>query len=177
MDAFIWTVIGSVAGVVGAAAAVLAVIPRVRGRRTINSGDPLPGIPLPGERKNRLSRGESLPAGQSLYSSDGHTRFTLQDDANMVVIVDELGDICDTGTANLGVPKCLKLEDDGWLVLYDIDGNELWKKGPRGFRLNVQDNSHVVLYPASGNAIWATDVFIKAGMLVRWIPPEERARF
>jgi hypothetical protein len=95
----------------------------------------------------------------------------------MVVIVDELGDICDTGTANLGVPKCLKLEDDGWLVLYDIDGNELWKKGPRGFRLNVQDNSHVVLYPASGNAIWATDVFIKAGMLVRWIPPEERARF
>jgi hypothetical protein len=95
----------------------------------------------------------------------------------MVVFVDGLGDICDTGTTNLGNPKCLKLEDDGWLVLYDVDGNELWKKGPRGLHLNVQDNSHVVLYPASGDAIWATDMFIKADMLVRWIPPEERVRW
>jgi len=64
--------------------------------------------------------------------------------------VDGLGNICDTGTANLGEPKCLKLKDDGWLVLYDVDGKELWKKGPRGAHLDVQDNSHVVLYPASG---------------------------
>jgi hypothetical protein len=95
----------------------------------------------------------------------------------MVVFVDGLGDICDAGTANLGAPNCLKLEDDGWLVLYDVDGNELWKKGPRGVRLNVQDNSHVVLYPVTGDAIWATETFIKAGRLVHWIPPEERVRF
>jgi len=126
------------------------------------------------ERRSRLSRGESLPVGHSLYSPDGRTRFTLQEDGNAVVFVDGLGDICDTGTANHGIPKCLKLEDDGWLIIYGADGKELWKKGPNGYRLNVQDNSHVVLYPSKGDAIWATDAFIKAGRLVQWIPPESR---
>jgi len=177
MDAFAWSVIGSVAGVVAAVAAVVALIPHRHGRKTISNEDAQPGIPLPGERKNRLSRGESLLVGQSLYSLDGRTRFTLQDDGNMVVFVDGLGDISDTGTANLGEPNCLKLEGDGWLILYDVDGKELWKKGPRGFHLNVQDNSHVVLYPVNGDAIWATDMFIKAGVLVHWISPEERLRW
>jgi hypothetical protein len=64
----------------------------------------------------------------------------------------------------------------GWLILHDVDGKELWKRGPGGVRLDVQDNPHVVLYPARGDAIWATDVFVKAGMLVRWLPPSERTR-
>ena len=94
----------------------------------------------------------------------------------MVVTVDGV-DICDTGTANTGKPTCLKLEEDGWLVLYDVDDNELWKKGPRADHLDVQNNSHVVLYPTTGGAIWATDLFFKARMLMRWIPPEDRVRW
>lgn len=80
----------------------------------------------------------------------------------MVVFVDGV-DICDTCTANFGKPKCLKLENDGWLILYGVNDKVFWKKGPRGFRLNVQDNSHVVLYPEIGDAIWATERFFKAG--------------
>jgi hypothetical protein len=133
-------------------------------------------VPPSRDRKSRLLPGVSLLVGESLYSPDGRTRFILQHDANMVVYLQGLGDICDTGTANHGDPQCLKLEEDGWLTLYDVDGGDLWKKGPEGVRLEVQDNSHVVLYPAKGNPepVWATDVFVKAGMLVRWLSPRDR---
>jgi hypothetical protein len=90
--------------------------------------------------------------------------------------VDGVGDICDTGTANLGIPEFLTLDGSGRLVLYDVDGNELWAQGRHGARLEVQDNSHVVLYPSAGNgeAIWATELFYKAGHLVQWIPLHQR---
>jgi uncharacterized protein YutE (UPF0331/DUF86 family) len=128
------------------------------------------------KRKNRLLPGESLLVGQSLYSLDGRTRFALNQDGNMVVYRQGLEDISDTGTGNLGEPKCLTLEEDGWLILYDVDGNELWKQGPGGVRLEVQDNSHVVLYPAKGDAIWATEFFVKAAMLMRWRSPQGERR-
>jgi hypothetical protein len=185
VDEFTVTVIGAVATVIAAVAAIVFGLIPLRRRRKITDAarqsvhpgrgtDVLP----PAERKSYLSQGESLLAGQSLYSPDGHTRFTLQDNANMVVFVDGRGDICDTGTTNLGKPKCLTLQDDGWLVLYDTDDKQLWKKGPRGDHLAVQDNSHVVLYPAVGpEPVWATRSFFKAGRLVDWVPLEERVRF
>jgi hypothetical protein len=130
-------------------------------------------------RKNRLAPGDSLLVGESLYSPDGRTRFTLQHDANMVVYREGLEDICDTETANRGDPDRLTLEENGRLVLYDVNGSKLWEKGPGGVRLEVQDNSHVVLYPAAGNTepVWATGVFVKAGMLVRWLSLSERTQF
>lgn len=177
MDAFGWEVVGSVAGVVAAIAAIIAVLPR-RHRREVISTDPQPAVLPPAARRSYLSRGGSLLPGQSLYSPDGRTRFTLQDDANMVVFVDGVGDICDTATTNIGKPKCLTLQEDGWLILYGVDGNELWKQGPRGDHLNVQDNSHVVLYPAVGaEPVWATGSFFKRGQLVDWIPLRARVRF
>lgn len=96
----------------------------------------------------------------------------------MVVYRQGLEDICDTGTGNLGEAVRLTLEEEGFLTLYDINDGELWKKGPGGVRLEVQDNSHVVLYRALGDLepVWATELFMKAGMLVRWLPPEERTQ-
>jgi hypothetical protein len=61
---------------------------------------PPPFAPPPGQRRTYLSRGQGMLPGESLYSPDGRTRFTLQPDANMVVTVEGVGDICDTGTAN-----------------------------------------------------------------------------
>ena len=135
-------------------------------------------IPPSMQRKSRLERGDSLAVGQSLYSPDGRTRFTLGHDANMVVYRQGLEDICDTETANLGEPERLTLGEDGWLILYDVNRKKLWEKGPGGVRLEVQDNSHVVLYSAPGNPepIWATTLFVKAGMLVRWLSPQERTQ-
>jgi hypothetical protein len=181
VDAFGWEVIGSLTGAATLLVTIVfGVLPYIRKRKPVTTPPaPQPAIPPPGQRRSYLSRGQGLLVGESLYSPDGRTKFTLLGTGNMVVDVDGVGDIADTGTTNLGVPKCLKLEDNGWLVLSDIDGKELWKKGPRGVRLSVQDNSHVVLSPpvGYGDAIWATDVFFKFGGLVRWIPPEDRVRF
>ena len=119
------------------------------------------------KRRSRLLPGESLQVGQSLYSPDGHTRFTLQPDANMVIKVEGYGVFDDTGTVGAGNPKCLALGEDGWLVLYDDAGRQLWARGPAAARLEVQDNAHVVLYPVSGKAIWATDWLLMRGKPVQ----------
>jgi hypothetical protein len=169
---FGWEVVGSLAGVASVVLTIVfGVAPWIQRRRAVR--DAVPALALAPNRKSYLSRGESLHVGESLHSPDARTKFTLLDNANMVVSVAGLGDICDTGTTNRDVPGYLKLEDSGWLILYDNSDEPLWRQGPRGYRLEVQDNSHVVLYPpvADGDAIWATDLFFKAGQLVRWIPP------
>jgi hypothetical protein len=121
--------------------------------------------------RHGLRPGDSLLPGQSLYSPDGLTRFTLHPDGNMIVYVEGRKDICDTGTGNLGQPRRLTLDRDGWLVLQDVNNRELRRRGPGGDRLEVQDNSHVVLYPPTGTpgAIWGTDQLVKGGMLVLYI--------
>jgi hypothetical protein len=180
VDAFGWEVIGSVAAVASVISAIVfGIIPLAQRRNEINAVEPRNALPPKESRQSYLSPRKCLLAGESLYSPDGRTKFTLMHDANMVVEVDGIGDICDTGTTNLGLPEKLRLEENGWLVLYGTDGSRLWKKGPGGVRLQVQDNSHVVLSPPPGygDAVWATDTFFKAGRLVHWIPPEQRVRW
>lgn len=131
---------------------------------------PLPGgftgattfrVPPVRERKSTLFPGDRLLPGGALYSPDGRTRFRLQSDCQMVVDVQGFGILCDTGTGNMGEASSLTLQEDGRLVLYDIDGHEVWHQGPRGVRLEVQDDTNVVLYPPKGPAIWATNMVVK----------------
>ena len=130
-------------------------------------------------QKHGLRQGESLPAGQSLYSPDGLTRFTLNPDGNMVVYVEGRKDIWNTGTGNMGEPKCLTLDGDGRLILYDVNDQRLWERGPGGVRLEVQNDSHVVLYPPMGTiaAIWCTDLYLTAGLLALDISPGADSRW
>jgi hypothetical protein len=81
----------------------------------------------------------------------------------MVVRVDDYGDFDDTGAMGESSIKCLTLEPDGWLVLYDINGHPVRKWGPGAGHLNVQHNGHVVLYTASDKAIVATDWYLLRG--------------
>jgi hypothetical protein len=124
-------------------------------------------------QRHTLRQDDSLLAGQSLYSPDGLTRFTLNPDGNMVVYVEGRKDICNTGTGNMGQPRRLTLDRDGWLILSDVNNQELWKRGPGGVRLEVQDDAHVVLYPPTGTpgAIWCTDRYVTAGLLALDISP------
>jgi hypothetical protein len=118
-------------------------------------------------QRNGLRQTESLAAGESLYSPDGQTRFTLNTDGNMVVYTEGRKDISNTGTGNLGQPRRLTLNREGWLILTDVNGHEIWKRGPGGVRLDVQDDSHVALYPTTGTpgVVWCTDQYVTAGML------------
>jgi len=114
-------------------------------------------------RKSELLPGQTLLAGSSLYSPDGRTSLTLYPNGNMVVRVDDYGDFDDTGAMGESSIKCLTLEPDGWLVLYDINGQPVRKWGPGAGHLNVQHNGHVVLYTASDKAIVATDWYLLRG--------------
>jgi hypothetical protein len=131
---------------------------------------PLPGgftgattfrAPPPKKRRSGLLPGDRLLAGEALYSPDGRTRFRLQPDCQMVVDVQGFGVLCDTGTGNQGTARSLTLQEDGRLVLYDVDGNQVWQQGPRGVRFEVQDDTNVVLYPSKGPAIWSTGTVVK----------------
>lgn len=131
---------------------------------------PLPGgftgvttfrTPPAKERRSALLPGDKLLAGEALYSPNGRTRFRLLPDCQMVVDVQGFGIVCDTGTGNLGKASSLTLQEDGRLVLYDVDGEQVWHQGPRGVRLEVQDDANVVLYPSKGPAIWATAMVVR----------------
>jgi Domain of unknown function (DUF4062) len=104
-------------------------------------------VPPSMQRKSRLDPGDSLAVGQSLYSPDGRSRFTLGHDANMVVYRQGLEDICDTGTANMSEPERLTLEEDGWLILYDVNGKKLWEKGPGGSALKCRTTLTLFFIP------------------------------
>lgn len=103
MGPFGGEVVGSPAGVASVVVAVVfGIAPWIQRGRAVGAANPAPSIPLPGQRKSYLSAGQALQVGESLYSPDGRTRFTLLENANMVVSVAGVGDICDTGTTNPG---------------------------------------------------------------------------
>jgi hypothetical protein len=117
-------------------------------------------------RRSGLRPGDSLRVGQSLYSRDGRTKFTLYPDANMVVEVEGYGVFDDTGTRGRGEAVRLTLEIDGRLVIHGADDSDLWHTEPGGEHLDVQNDAHVVLYGASSRDIWKTNWYLLRGQPV-----------
>jgi len=119
------------------------------------------------KRRSCLGPGDSLHVGQSLYSHDRRTKFTLYPDANMVVEVEVevegYGVFDDTETRGLGEAERLTLEMDGRLVIRGADGSDLWHTAPGGEHLDVQNDAHVVLYGASSRDIWKTNWYLLRG--------------
>lgn len=133
------------------------------------------GRPPARKRRSQLVRGDRMYVGKPMYSPDGRTKLELTAGANMIVYRQGRDDLCDTGRLGRGKASYLKLDQDGRLVVCDVDDKPIWQSPPGGDQLDVQDNSHVVLRTVEDDPIWATDWFVKAGFLVQHRMPA-RAR-
>ncbi|KAL4728073.1 hypothetical protein ACLX1H_004791 [Fusarium chlamydosporum] len=111
----------------------------------------------------RLSNGDWLLVGNSIWSDDGETEFRMQEDGKIAVYH---GDYCawqNTPGQNWEIHG-IKMQEDGNLVIYDNSGtgHATWHtdtaagKGNDSTWLEVQDDGNVVLYNDDDTAIWHT---------------------
>ena len=104
-----------------------------------------------------LSAGQTLTAGQSLWSPAGRYEFVMQSDGNLVEYDSTNGQplwaTMAGGTGNWAV-----MQGDGNFVVYSSASRALWYSHSNGFSgsyLTVQDDGNVVIYYGS-TALWAT---------------------
>ena len=125
------------------------------------------------ESTSVLQDGDSMGAGQSLWSPSNLYHADMQSDGNFVVYPagknsSTLGAIWSTGTGDPG--DYVTLQTDGNLVIYPAGDNSstggaLWNavtEGNSGDYLAMQDDGNLVIYSRSGSALWSSD-YGKAG--------------
>ncbi|HET9105005.1 MAG TPA: hypothetical protein VFN55_16765 [Solirubrobacteraceae bacterium] len=105
---------------------------------------------------------QTLAAGQTLTSSDGHYQLAMQADGNLVFSVlsgtSSQRALWSSGTHGDTGDHAL-LQRNGALVLLDPSGQTLWSTNTSAAgctNLVVQNDGNLVLYPSSGKAVWAT---------------------
>lgn len=109
--------------------------------------------------KHVLLPGERLSTGQSLCSPDGRYRFTMQDNADMIVF-DGDRPLSKSDTARTRSEYYLTLREDGELALYraDDDAEPQWTaevQGKGGNSLEMQSDHNLVLYSREGR-VWSS---------------------
>eukprot|EP01015_Nassula_variabilis_P032726 TRINITY_DN76_c0_g1_i5.p1 TRINITY_DN76_c0_g1~~TRINITY_DN76_c0_g1_i5.p1 ORF type:complete len:335 (+),score=89.57 TRINITY_DN76_c0_g1_i5:66-1070(+) len=110
-----------------------------------------------------LKKGSSLNAGEYLQSTNGGYYAVLQTDGNFVLYISSAfapyNALFNTKTHDQGKqPHRLTLQNDGNLVLYDIDNKPLWASNTfNGHRLTIQDDGNLVLYAEDGQVAWASN--------------------
>lgn len=120
-----------------------------------------PGGP-PAER-SRIRKGQLLRLEERLVSENGLFRLTLQSDGNLVLRKDNPLTSTSTpvwssrtdGDRSYG----LKMQADGNLVLYDVDGDPIWSSdshGTEGETCHLQDDGNVVVHDNKGSVVFAT---------------------
>ncbi|GAB3849591.1 alpha-L-rhamnosidase C-terminal domain-containing protein [Dactylosporangium cerinum] len=122
-----------------------------------------PGPPTPPTAANQLQAGQRLTAGQSLTSTNGRFRLSMQTDGNLV-IYDGASPIWATGTWNLPAdrrPTRVDMQADGNLVLYNDANQAAWASGSWGSgRVNpfveMQNDGNLVIYHNGRNPLWAS---------------------
>lgn len=105
---------------------------------------------------DRLSSGQTLYRGESIYSSDGGAQLVLQESDGHLVLYGPSGARWWNGVT--GGAK-LAMQSDGNLVVYNSSGNAIWYSGTwghsgQGVFLKVQNDDRVGLYTSSGTNIW-----------------------
>jgi len=128
------------------------------------SGDPgAPGVqggsapvyqyPIP----STLTTGESLAAGQSLYSPNLQFKLVMQGDSNLCLYSAGNRLWC-SQTQGQGIYQAI-MQSDGNMCMYETQGDVLpicsGSAGHPGARLTVQDSGHAQVVDVSGAVVWS----------------------
>jgi hypothetical protein len=118
-------------------------------------------LPSSAAATDTLLTGQTLSAGQSLVSADGHYALIMQGDGNLVLYLGNgpggLVPLWSSGTSGDTGAHAL-LQSNGNVVLYDAANEPLWSSNTSSAgctNLTVQDDGNLVLYNAAG-PIWNT---------------------
>lgn len=107
--------------------------------------------------EDTLAPGTDLPAGQSLYSTNGQYRATMQTDGNFV-FYGPSGSIWASGTAGTGPNGRLSMQADGNLVVYTSSNVAEWNSATAPayqLHLSVQSDGNLVIYGPNNIAVWS----------------------
>ncbi len=110
----------------------------------------------------RLSSGQALAPGQTLWSCAGNARVTHQLDGN-VVVHDRLGVLWNTVTPGQTTSTFL-MQTDGNLVLYSGAGAPLWHTATdnwNGAYMLMQNDCNLVVYGFTGIPLWNSRTFCR----------------
>ena len=104
----------------------------------------------------RLSAGDRLLSGRSLYSPAGRFRLTMQGDGNLVEYDNAGLPVWASGTGTPGARTIV--QDDGNVVVYDASNQALWAtdtSGHPGAYLRLNDLGQLTVASATGAPLWA----------------------
>jgi surface antigen len=110
-----------------------------------------------GTVNSNLVRGETLKAGETIYSPQGRYQLIQQGDGNLVLYVRGGRALWASNTAGNPGARAV-MQTDGNLVVYAADNRPLWASqtaGTAGQRLSVQTDGNLVIYTADNRALWA----------------------
>jgi surface antigen len=108
--------------------------------------------------RNELVSSETLPAGDSLTSTDGHFRLTMQAGGNLVETTPAGTVLWASGTSVTG--SVAVMQADGNLVVYAPGATAVWSSGTGGhpaaaFYLTLQIDANLVIYTPDGSStLW-----------------------
>jgi hypothetical protein len=121
---------------------------------------PLGPAVAPGPPEAVLAPGQTLAAGQSRATADGHYTLVMQGDGSLVDYVNADGaprrPVWSTRTQGTGLRATM--QTDGNLVVYTADDAVAWASGTDGHpgaQLVVQPDGNLVIYEGAA-AIWAS---------------------
>ncbi len=107
---------------------------------------------------DKLLAGDKMTTNQTMRSTDGSYRVTLQNDGNVVLYNASGRSLWASGTAGKG-GVALNMQGDGNLVLRSSRGSSVWSTATNGRGANravIQNDGNFVLYTSSNAAVWAT---------------------